>query len=229
MWVIWTDRNKFIHGKKSKDGYAFTNYMNNYNKANNNQSLTTALSSPTAATSLHTAATPINTAATNTRPIEGVSWKPPLPHKLKLNVDAAVNTAGKVLGIGAIVRNHDGQVIAALSKPVQECFRSDEMEAKTLFHALNWIIQLSLKIDYVEADALRFSSAINNASLDLSSFSDLILDVRCLLLFFPGIVVSHVRRNANQAAHGLAKYALGLDVDTCWRGEFLLSVIVNDG
>uniref|UniRef100_A0A803NW04 Reverse transcriptase domain-containing protein n=1 Tax=Cannabis sativa TaxID=3483 RepID=A0A803NW04_CANSA len=235
MWVIWIDRNKIIHGDMNKDAtamalYAIT-YMNNYIKANSTKPPTATLSSPSAANPSHTA-TDANVAAMKARPTAGVPWTPPLLNKLKLNVDAAINTTDKILGIGAIVRNHDGQVVAALSKPVQGCFRSDEMEAKALFHALNWITQLSLKIDYVETDALRVSSAINNASFDLSSFSDIILDVRCLLSFFPGIVVSHVRRNANQAAHGLAKYALGLDVDTCWRGEIpspIFSVVVNDG
>uniref|UniRef100_A0A803NTZ9 RNase H type-1 domain-containing protein n=1 Tax=Cannabis sativa TaxID=3483 RepID=A0A803NTZ9_CANSA len=235
MWVIWTDRNKIIHGDRNKDATALalhaTTYMNNYIKANSNLVPTATLYPPTVANTSHPQVTSQESQNEHS-PKEGVPWKPPLLNKLKLNVDAAINTADKILGIGAIIRNHDGQVVAALSKPVQGCFRSDEMEAKALFHALNWITQLSLKIDYVETDALRVSSAINNASSDLSSFSDLILDVRCLLSFFPGIVVSHVRRNANQAAHGLAKYALGLDVDTCWRGEIpspIFSVVVNDG
>ncbi|KAF4382154.1 hypothetical protein F8388_008640 [Cannabis sativa] len=119
-----------------------TNYMSNFIKANSNQAPTTTLSSPTAATPSHTAASSTNVAATKARPTEGVPWKPQLLNKLKLNVDAAVNTVDKILGIGAIIRNHDGQVVVALSKPVQGCFRSDEMEAKALFHALNWITQL---------------------------------------------------------------------------------------
>ncbi|KAM6563586.1 hypothetical protein CsatB_023584 [Cannabis sativa] len=235
MWVIWTDRNKIIHGNKNKDASALalhaTTYMNNYIKATSTQDPIATLSPHSAVNLLNTAATSTNSAAFKTRPTEGIPWKPPSLHKLKLNVDVAVNTVDKILGVGAIVRDHDGQVVAALSKPIQGCFRSDEMEAKALFHALNWITQLDLEIDYVETDALRVSSAINHASSDLSAFSDLILDVRCLLSFFPGIVVSHVKRNANQAAHGLAKYALGLDVDTCWRGEIptpIFSVVVND-
>uniref|UniRef100_A0A803NSH2 RNase H type-1 domain-containing protein n=1 Tax=Cannabis sativa TaxID=3483 RepID=A0A803NSH2_CANSA len=226
MWVIWTDRNKIIHGDRNKDAAALalytTTYMNNYLKANNNSTTTATLFSPTVTNTSHTAATSANAAAMKARPTEGVPWKPPLLNKLKLNVDATINTADKILGIGAIIRIHDGQVVAALSKPVQGCFRSDEMEAKALFHALNWITQLSLKIDYVETDALRVSSAINNASSDLSSFSDLILDVRCLLSFFPSIVVSHVRRNVNQGAHGLAKYALGWMWTLVGEEKFLL-------
>uniref|UniRef100_A0A803NF84 RNase H type-1 domain-containing protein n=1 Tax=Cannabis sativa TaxID=3483 RepID=A0A803NF84_CANSA len=160
-----------------------------------------------------------------------IPWSPPSSNGFKLNVDAATNYEQKKLGIGAILRDHDGMVVAALSKVVQGSFRSDEMEAKSLFHALNWATQSQLTITHIETDALRVSTALNSATNDLSSFSSLIFDVRCLLSFFPGVLVSHVKRSANQAAHGLAKFALGLDDDISWMGEIpypIFSVVVND-
>lgn len=56
---------------------------------------------------------------------------------LKLNVDVGAKFDDIKLGIGVVVRNYKGEVIAAFSKPVQGCFRSDEMKAKALFHSLN--------------------------------------------------------------------------------------------
>uniref|UniRef100_A0A803PE40 Reverse transcriptase domain-containing protein n=1 Tax=Cannabis sativa TaxID=3483 RepID=A0A803PE40_CANSA len=221
MWVIWTDRNKINHGESRRDGMALanyaTNYMENYHKANNR---------PTAVTE------PVTPAQISTLPTEGIPWKPPDMYGLKLNVDAAVNPTSKVLGVGAIVRNYKGEVMAAMSKLVQGCFRSDEMEAKALFHALNWISQLPLSVTLVETDALRVSNFLNHETWDLSCFSDIIFDVRCLLSSFSRIVISHVKRSANQAAHGLAKHALGLDVDTCWMGEIpypIFSVVKDCG
>uniref|UniRef100_A0A803QED6 Reverse transcriptase domain-containing protein n=1 Tax=Cannabis sativa TaxID=3483 RepID=A0A803QED6_CANSA len=160
-----------------------------------------------------------------------VSWSPPAGLGLKMNVDAAVNQEHKILGVGAIIRDGNGNVVAAFSKPVQGCFRSDELEAKALFHSLNWAKQLQLQITHVETDALRVSSAINSTLRNLSSFDDLIMDVCYLLSFFSGVTVSHVKRNANQAAYGLAKYALGLDEDIRWMGEIpnpIFSVVIND-
>uniref|UniRef100_A0A803PY52 RNase H type-1 domain-containing protein n=1 Tax=Cannabis sativa TaxID=3483 RepID=A0A803PY52_CANSA len=136
-----------------------------------------------------------------------VSWSPPAGLGLKMNVDATVNQEHKILGVGAIIRDGNGNVVAAFSKPVQGCFRSDELEAKALFHSLNWAKQLQLQITHVETDALRVSSAINSTLRNLSSFDDLIMDVCYLLSFFSGVTVSHVKRNANQAAHGLANNA----------------------
>ncbi|KAF4358548.1 hypothetical protein G4B88_015933 [Cannabis sativa] len=65
-------------------------------------------------------------------------WKPPQLNGFKLNVDATTNLEQKKMGIGAIIRYHNGMVVAAFSKAIQGSFRSDEIEAKALFHALNW-------------------------------------------------------------------------------------------
>uniref|UniRef100_A0A803P6S5 Reverse transcriptase domain-containing protein n=1 Tax=Cannabis sativa TaxID=3483 RepID=A0A803P6S5_CANSA len=141
-----------------------------------------------------------------------------------LNVDAATTLEQKKLGIGAILRDQHGTVVAALSKAVQGSFKSDEMEAKALFHAVNWVSQSQFPLTHIETDASRVSNALNRLNSDLSCFSDLIMDIRCLLSFFPQVLVTHVKRTANQAAHGLAKYALGLDEDSVWVGEIPYSV-----
>uniref|UniRef100_A0A803NT11 Reverse transcriptase zinc-binding domain-containing protein n=1 Tax=Cannabis sativa TaxID=3483 RepID=A0A803NT11_CANSA len=147
------------------------------------------------------------------RPLDNITWTPPVMNMLKMNVDAAANFKNQTLRIGAVIRNYKGDVIAALSKRVQGCFRSDEMEAKALFHSLNRVSQCPFAIDFVEIDALRVSSALNSSHNDLSCFNDLIDDVRCLLSSFSRVTITHARRQANKAAHGLAKYALELDED----------------
>ncbi|XP_060972673.1 uncharacterized protein LOC133038522 [Cannabis sativa] len=158
-------------------------------------------------------------------------WRPPVRNGYKLNVDAATNIEQKKLGIGAILRDQHGTVLAALSKAVQGSFKSDEMEAKALFHAVNWVSQSQFPLTHIETDASRVSNALNRLNFDLSCFSDLIMDIRCLLSSFPQVLVTHVKRTANQAAHGLAKYALGLDEDFVWIGEIpypVFSDVVND-
>uniref|UniRef100_A0A803P559 Reverse transcriptase domain-containing protein n=1 Tax=Cannabis sativa TaxID=3483 RepID=A0A803P559_CANSA len=170
-------------------------------------------------------------AATNITMQKGVPWSPPAINGFKLNVDAGTNLEQKKLGVGAIIRDHEGNVVATLSKIVQGSFRSDEMEAKSLFHALNWASQFQYLVTHIEIDASRVSTALLSNATDLSRFSNLIFDVRCLISSFPGVLISHVKRSANQAAHGLAKFALGLDEDMCWVGEIpypIFSVVVND-
>ena len=114
---------------------------------------------------------------------------------------------------------------------MQGCFKSEEMEAKALFHSLNWALNNGLQLDVIETDALKVSSAVNSSNRNLSSFHDLISDIRCLLSSFSRISVIHTKRQANMVAHGLARYTLELDEDVFWMGEIpnpIFSIIVND-
>ncbi|XP_060972669.1 uncharacterized protein LOC133038517 [Cannabis sativa] len=225
LWAIWSSRNRSLHGSSRPDGKQTATFAKDYVEK-------FRLSSTRKHTN-HAPSIAGNTAssATTSNNLQEVRWQPPDATGFKLNIDAAVNSATKTLGVGAIVRDHYGQVIAVLSKPTQGCFRSDEMEAKALFHSLNWALQQQLHITNIKTDALRVFHALTTTSTDLSCFSDLILDVRCLLSFFLEARISHVKRNANHAAHGLAKHALALDQDICWIGEIpdpISSIVVID-
>ncbi|KAM6576935.1 hypothetical protein CsatB_028772 [Cannabis sativa] len=223
MWGIWTDRNKVVYGGSPRQPAAIINYAVRFH-----EDFTRAKQV------LPSAAVDSNQNSATSFPVtvqHAPKWQPPPHNGFKLNVDAATNVDQKKLGIRAIIRDHNGVVVATYSKVVQGNFRSDEMEAKALFHALNWALQKQLAITHIETDALRVSNALTFASKDLSCFSDLIMDVRCLLSFFPQVLVTHVKRSANQEAHGLAKFSLGLDDDICWIGEIpypIFSVVVND-
>ncbi|XP_060973570.1 uncharacterized protein LOC133038930 [Cannabis sativa] len=223
MWGIWSDRNRIFHGGQPRPRSSIVVYVTNFHQDFIRAKLTKVPSAATEKSRPHT--------VTNNTMQKEVPWTPPAINGFKMNVDAGTNLEQKKLGVGAIIRDHEGKVVAALSKIVQGSFRSDEMEAKSLFHALNWASQLQYPVTHIETDALRVSSAILSNATNLSSFSDLIFDVRCLISSFPGILISHVKRTANQAAHGLAKFALGLDEDMCWVGEIpypIFSVVVND-
>ncbi|XP_060963954.1 uncharacterized protein LOC115715819 [Cannabis sativa] len=158
-------------------------------------------------------------------------WTPPPLGMLKMNVDAAVDSTRKITGIGALIRSSNGEVVAAISKPILGCYASHEMEAIAMFHCLNWAIQLQLLVSLVETDALRVSNALCKYSSAISSFQDLIADITSLLSFFLNVNVSHVKRSTNMAADGLAKFALGVDEACYWSDCIpppINSVIIND-
>uniref|UniRef100_A0A803PDD1 RNase H type-1 domain-containing protein n=1 Tax=Cannabis sativa TaxID=3483 RepID=A0A803PDD1_CANSA len=118
-----------------------------------------------------------------------------------------------------------------MSKPIVGNFASHEMEAKALFHSINWILQIEVPITHIETDALLVSNALNGTCTAISSFQDLIVDISCLLSSLPNVSISHVKRNANMVAHGLARYALGLEEACFWLDNILppiYSVIVNE-
>uniref|UniRef100_A0A803P5U5 Reverse transcriptase domain-containing protein n=1 Tax=Cannabis sativa TaxID=3483 RepID=A0A803P5U5_CANSA len=210
LWAIWTERNKVVHGKNARCAVDLALYsmvfLQNYKNA---QVKTTSAVNVEASGSSHHVSPP--TAA-------HVPWCPS---------DASTS----ITGVGAVLRDANGQVKAALSMPILRDFKSHEMEAKSLFHSLNWALQQQLPISHIETNALMVANAVKAPFSSNSEFSDLIIDVLSLLSFFPNVNVTHVKRSANNAAHGLAKFALGVD-ETCTWLEIIpppiYSVIVNE-
>ncbi|KAM6567220.1 hypothetical protein CsatA_026348 [Cannabis sativa] len=228
MWAIWTERNNVIHGKnarRAKNLAVFaTVFLQNFRAAKNN-SATAGFEPATAAPATS------HQQPSHSRPSAPVSWRPPVAGAFKLNTDAAVDVSSHTTGLGAILRDANGHVKAAFSMPMIGNLKSHEMEAKALFHGLNWALQQQLPIDQIEMDALMVVNALKAPFNSNSEFSDLINDVLSLLSFFPNVNVSHVNRVANSAAHGLAKFALGVD-ETCTWLEIIpppiYSIIVNE-
>uniref|UniRef100_A0A803PNH7 Reverse transcriptase domain-containing protein n=1 Tax=Cannabis sativa TaxID=3483 RepID=A0A803PNH7_CANSA len=229
LWAIWTERNRVIHGHKAKPAkdlaFFAQNYWSNYTAAQ----LKHSSAAPDSSSCVAATAAPLPQTSTAAAPLK--PWTPPPLGMLKMNVDAAVDSTRKITGMGALIRNSNGAVVAAISQPILGCYASHEMEALAMFHCLNWAIQLHLPVSLVETDALKVSIALCKSSSAISSFQDLIADITSLLSFFSNVNVSHVKRSANMAADGLAKFALGVDKACYWSDCIpppINSVIVND-
>ena len=59
-----------------------------------------------------------------------VGWSPPPIARYKVNVDGAVFSAQKCAGVGVLIRDSNGQVIAALSRKLNAPLGALEVEAK---------------------------------------------------------------------------------------------------
>ncbi|XP_030495191.2 uncharacterized protein LOC115710980 [Cannabis sativa] len=218
LWSIWTERNRVVHGSSAKPAPILASFAVNY------------------LSNFRTTTGKYHAAATNTTTLPApapaaTKWTPPTGLDLKLNVDATLDANRNIIGVGAVVRNSAGRVLAALAKPIIGNFASHEMEAKAMFHSRNWVIQLQLPIAIVETDALLVANALQYGSTAISSYRDILLDVSSLLSFLPQVNVVHAKRSANMVAHCLAKFALGVDETCSWLDDLPLtfySVIVND-
>ncbi|KAF4404938.1 hypothetical protein G4B88_006324 [Cannabis sativa] len=98
---------------------------------------------PTAATSQHTLVPP-------TKP----KWLAPLSGRLKLNTDAVVNISFGVYGLGTLLRNSNGDVIAAMAKPIKGCIKPKEMEVLAVAWSLKLLVSHRLTVSLIEIDLL---------------------------------------------------------------------------
>ncbi|KAM6593759.1 hypothetical protein CsatA_001462 [Cannabis sativa] len=167
LWGIWMDRNRVVHGGVSRQPASIVQYTTRYH-----EDFTRVKVPPSTA-----AVTAIKLLLCHDQMLFNMFTK--------LNVDAATNLEQKRMGIGAIIRDHNGMVVAAFSKAIEGSFRSDEMKAKVLFHALNWVLQSQLALTYIETDALRVSSALNPSSTDLSCFFESYYGCSLSFILFP--------------------------------------------
>ncbi|KAK3189003.1 hypothetical protein Dsin_028564 [Dipteronia sinensis] len=86
---------------------------------------------------------------------------------LKLNTDASVKNGILMCGIGAVIRDDKGWIVAALSKPMLGNFSPETGKLVVLRDGLLLANSLHWKISCVELDACNVVSKLSNGSVDL--------------------------------------------------------------
>ncbi|KAL5767866.1 hypothetical protein ACOSQ2_014649 [Xanthoceras sorbifolium] len=79
----------------------------------------------------------------------------------KLNSDASVRPGSGFIGVGAIIRNDTGSVIAALSKPISDDFSMEACELLALREGLLLANMHNLVMNCVEVNAANIASGLN--------------------------------------------------------------------
>lgn len=136
-------------------------------------------------------------------------WSKPPTGYLKINVDAGIDFTARKMGLGMVIRDSDGDLIAARMIPWPTVYEPGEAEALTIREALKWIKSFSLDRIQVESDCLQVVNAIHNCHL-LSSLDLLVNDILVIARDFSNLSFSFVKRSANRVAHTLARKALSM-------------------
>lgn len=90
------------------------------------------------------------------------NWKPPTSQLYKLNVDAATFANGS--GVGAVICNAAGEVMAALLARVEAVADSEEAEALACWKAMEFAIDTGFSELIVEGDNLLVMSVVSSTS-----------------------------------------------------------------
>lgn len=120
-WAVWFARNKRIfEGKKSNPRASAAkaeSLLEAYHRARK-----------TDASHIH-----------NVKRVVQKKWEPPPGNFLKVNVDAAINCRNQVLGLGAVIKDPSGKIVAAGIKqvPLREAVSFAEAEA------MEWGLQVA--------------------------------------------------------------------------------------
>jgi ribonuclease HI len=142
-------------------------------------------------------------------------WKKPQAHVLKCNWDAALDVGRNLMGLGIIVRDHEGAVIAA--KCSTHTHVSDPVTAEIIaaWTAARFIVQQGYGNVILEGDALGVVQSLQSEDLCWAPAGHLLEDIKSIL---SGTAwrVQHIGREGNAAADRLAKMALLLVEEHQW-------------
>uniref|UniRef100_A0A803PSG1 RNase H type-1 domain-containing protein n=1 Tax=Cannabis sativa TaxID=3483 RepID=A0A803PSG1_CANSA len=157
--------------------------------------------------------------ATSTTIKTQAKWIAPPSSKLKLNTDASINMSSSLIGLGALLRNSHGEIVAAMTTSIKGHLKPEEMEAMALFWSLKTLVQLELSVHLIETDSLLVVRNLKKSSTNLTPFHAILNDVHLLVSNFPRAQISHVYRSTYNETHLLAKFALTVDTECIWLEE----------
>ena len=109
-------------------------------------------------------------------------------------------------GLGVVIRNGFGQVLASLSKHIQLPFFSDLVEAMTVVRALSFVAKFRFSRFVLEGDSKLIIKALQNKEDSLAPFGHILAATKTTI-DFNCILFSHICKLGNSVAHNLAKHA----------------------
>ncbi|XP_030502268.1 uncharacterized protein LOC115717420 [Cannabis sativa] len=110
------------------------------------------------------------------KPVATISWTPPPQGLLKLNIDVASSKNHLKVGLGGIIRNSYGEVVAAIAFPHTRGGDTAILEAKSILKSLHWCIKESFHLHQVETSCKAIIDALAATKEDLSLSSEISSD-----------------------------------------------------
>ncbi|KAL4314926.1 hypothetical protein AHAS_Ahas15G0133900 [Arachis hypogaea] len=134
-------------------------------------------------------------------------WICPPTNTMKVNVDAAVphDING---GVGVVIRNEMGIIMAAATQAIPYPLEEHEAEAYAAFWGLNFAKDCCFSKVILESDNIEVMGALKQRRCFNSCFGTFITDAISLIRNFRFVEFSHVKREGNKVAHELATLAL---------------------
>jgi ribonuclease HI len=158
-------------------------------------------------------------------------WIAPSPGWVKINWNASIDKKKGCIGLGAIIRDSAGNVLAAHGIVREGLSDPTTTEALGVILAIPLGRNRGLRMIQVEGDAKLIVEAVNSGNEDSSMRGHLIADIRVFLRDFQVWKVEHVSREGNKAAHILARMAVNQNLDSVWNGtvpENIRDLVVSE-
>ena len=139
---------------------------------------------------------------------------PPQDTFYKENFDAAIFENSGFVGLGVVIRDCHGHVIAALSQKIRKPNLVEAAEALVACQAIVFMKELCIFKVVVEGDCLRVVQALTAKERCNTLYGNIIEDARNQSLSLQFCQFQHVRWDGNKLAHAQARRAVpSIDYD----------------
>jgi ribonuclease HI len=138
-------------------------------------------------------------------------------NNLLINVDAALFSSSKKMGAGVVVRDHNGDCIAACCNSFPNVTIPELAEAMAVRLALSFARDEGLDNLIIASDCLSVVQRAKASSRDRSVCGPVFEDIKSLMSSFGSCSIRHVYRGQNVAAHCLARSSEDSSMSV-WRG-----------
>ena len=135
---------------------------------------------------------------------------------MKINFNGAIFAEEKSSGMGVIIRDRKGLVIASMATRIPQQLRPVKIEALAASKALEFARELGIADAVLEGDSQVVMMALKSKTSVLAQFGLLMQDSLTLSTGFSKLSYSHTKREGNTVAHSLAKLAMNLTNCVIW-------------
>ena len=189
VWHIWTTRNAVRNGETMRSPHSVAEQVKAYAEM----------------IELHLFK-PATSTRRDTNP-SSQSWCPLPEGTVHINVDAAIFSSSCKMGVGVVIRGHNGACLAACSELIDMVTAPETAEALAMRRALFLAREEGFRKLMVVSDCLSVIQRVKHSSVDRGPAGVVIQDIKHLATQFDEISFSHVYRQFNVAAHTLARSA----------------------
>ena len=152
---------------------------------------------------------------------------PPLTDWVKVNFDGTVFQESGEAGLGIIIRNDYGLIMAGLTQVIPLPTSVEMVEVLAAWRALIFAKELGFDHIILEGDSEIAIRAMKSEGYSATSFGHILSDIKVLSTHFRQLVFRHTRRQGNKVARSLARAACNFSPFYTWIEEVHVVSVVD--
>ena len=136
-----------------------------------------------------------------------VSWSPPSENWVKINFDGALFGESDSAGIGVVIRNLEGEVMAALSEKIVKPQVAELIEILATQHVVLFSTETGFYNSVFEGESSIVIKHLHDRNVSHSQGGHILKEILSHLNSFVSCSFSNIGRKGNAVAHALAQRA----------------------